>query len=488
MGILFDRSGRMIVATGVTGSIFLGFLDVVAVAAVAPFVQVLAGEPMNAGLLARASAILDAGDRNTLALRLGTVVFAGFVIKAALGAAFRWDSGPPAADGRDQGEAGVGRERVGVVGVQGEPGAGVPQVSLVAPPRANLPGGSAGAHPGTRRRPAPLPPEREGGGASDSASAQPRGPERIRRFTRPGSPGPDPGRSGWGWRRWRRWRRPGTPRTRRGPRRSRTGCHRPARCRCRQPRCTGSEPGRPARSAPGRCTGSGPEQPARSGPGPGSQPWGLDLLGLGLRSGGALLLGGASGGTAGVGGTQADAAHGPGALALGGQDVLGHADLLGLGGVRRVTGAAVGGPGGGGELQTAGEAVAGGGAPVPAGLALGDGVPLGLGRSVGRHGQGRGGGAADDEGGGAAADVTTDGGSSLHDAPRATCAPSIPGLLRAVVYPSMCVGIFSRCLPCRRLRCTAAPSMFGPCTMRRMTIVIASRRKSEPCDWAVWSK
>lgn len=90
MGILFDRSGRMIVATGVTGSIFLGFLDVVAVAAVAPFVQVLAGEPMNAGLLARASAILDAGDRNTLALRLGTVVFAGFVIKAALGAAFRW--------------------------------------------------------------------------------------------------------------------------------------------------------------------------------------------------------------------------------------------------------------------------------------------------------------------------------------------------------------------------------------------------------------
>ena len=69
-------------------------------------------------------------------------------------------------------------------------------------------------------------------------------------------------------------------------------------------------------------------------------------------------------------------------------DLLGLAGLVGGGGVLR---AAVRGPGGGGELQTAVVAVAGVDGPVAAGLALGDGVPLGGGGGGGaarRHQRG----------------------------------------------------------------------------------------------------
>src|SRR3954454_582738 len=124
------------------------------------------------------------------------------------------------------------------------------------------------------------------------------------------------------------------------------------------------------------------------------------------RTGGALLLGrtaarvrGAVGrlraSTASVEGAgQTRAADRPGTLALRGEDLLGDGDLLGLSGLvglRGVLRAAVSGPGGGRELQTAVVAVAGVDGPVAAGLALGDGVPLGGGGGggvAGRHQRG----------------------------------------------------------------------------------------------------
>src|SRR5690348_3017072 len=69
----------------------------------------------------------------------------------------------------------------------------------------------------------------------------------------------------------------------------------------------------------------------------------------------------------------------PGTDALASEHALGHRDLLrpgGPGSARGVLAAAVGVPGPLGELEPAVEAVAGAGAPVAAGLAGGDGVPV----------------------------------------------------------------------------------------------------------------
>src|SRR6516225_8153444 len=69
----------------------------------------------------------------------------------------------------------------------------------------------------------------------------------------------------------------------------------------------------------------------------------------------------------------------PGTDALAREHLLGHGDLLrprGSGRGRGVLAATVGVPGALGELEPAGEAVAGAGAPVAAGLAGSDGVPV----------------------------------------------------------------------------------------------------------------
>src|SRR5690606_9608948 len=123
----------------------------------------------------------------------------------------------------------------------------------------------------------------------------------------------------------------------------------------------------------------------------------LALAGLG----GTAVLRGAGRGAGVSGAGQALAADRPGALALARQDLLGDLDLLGLGGLvggGGVLRAAVAGPGGGGELQTAVVTVAGVDGPVAAGLALGDGVPLrggGRGGGAGRHQRGGDGGGRD---------------------------------------------------------------------------------------------
>src|SRR6185312_14960415 len=76
-----------------------------------------------------------------------------------------------------------------------------------------------------------------------------------------------------------------------------------------------------------------------------------------------------------AGQAQLGRACGPGAPALGGQDLFGDADLLGLAGVRRATRTAEGVPGALAELQATVVAVAGVDGPVATGLALGDGIP-----------------------------------------------------------------------------------------------------------------
>src|SRR5690606_3032 len=84
-------------------------------------------------------------------------------------------------------------------------------------------------------------------------------------------------------------------------------------------------------------------------------------------------------------------ACGPGAPALAGLDLLRDVDLLlagGLVGDRGVLAAAEGEPGRLGELQAAGEAVAGVDRPVSAGLALGEAVPHAAGRGGGGGGAG----------------------------------------------------------------------------------------------------
>jgi len=78
---------------------------------------------------------------------------------------------------------------------------------------------------------------------------------------------------------------------------------------------------------------------------------------------------------------------GPGAHALRLLDVLRDSDLFRTARARRVTRATIGPPRGREELQSALVAVAGVDRPVPAALALSNGVPVGLGRGCGGHGE-----------------------------------------------------------------------------------------------------
>lgn len=90
MGVLFTRRTRLTLIAGVIGSSAVASLEVVAIAAVMPLMQLLSGTDIGGGIFGRVAAILGNPPRERLAAYLAIIMLVLFVLKALATVAFRW--------------------------------------------------------------------------------------------------------------------------------------------------------------------------------------------------------------------------------------------------------------------------------------------------------------------------------------------------------------------------------------------------------------
>lgn len=89
-GVLFSHHARVRLALVLAGSLAVALLEMVAVAAVLPLMQLLTGVDQGRGITERLASLFGTSTRNELAIVLALVVFVGFIAKASLTLVFRW--------------------------------------------------------------------------------------------------------------------------------------------------------------------------------------------------------------------------------------------------------------------------------------------------------------------------------------------------------------------------------------------------------------
>lgn len=90
MGALFTRRGRLTLVLGVLGSAAVASLEVLAIAAVMPLMQLLSGVGVGGGVFGRVAAMLGNPPDERLAAYLAAIMIALFTVKALATVAFRW--------------------------------------------------------------------------------------------------------------------------------------------------------------------------------------------------------------------------------------------------------------------------------------------------------------------------------------------------------------------------------------------------------------
>jgi ABC-type multidrug transport system fused ATPase/permease subunit len=90
VGILFSRQARVRLSLVLLGSLSVALLEMVAVAAVLPLMQLLTGAGSGHGVLGRLADLFGTSTPNQLAVVLALVIFLGFITKAAMTLLFRW--------------------------------------------------------------------------------------------------------------------------------------------------------------------------------------------------------------------------------------------------------------------------------------------------------------------------------------------------------------------------------------------------------------